>query len=376
MNFQNYTPFPAIAWENADNQNNRYISCIVRVKYAFDSVDNDGCWSLKLDTDQGKLHRSDVYYSDKDIATASVRFESDYVAYKPHADLIVNGYAYATVALSEWRCGVKVHRPLEHNEEEPFEVLLEKWLRVRGDRFIQRDVVGASFTRSKKVTKVPLRYEYANGGSVKNPLYDPDNPKKEKPYLVYAQYNPAGVGVIHKSMFDEDVYLRAPQIESMNESIDKPNMSNPPQGFGFIGRTWKPRTDLVGTYDKKWMREKHPILPDDYQERYTNAAHQDLQLDGYFLPHDKIVLHNLIKDRYEQSFVLPNFYFKAQIEESFSDKPYFLNIDTVIVDLMEEEMKKNAVYVSYRIRMPSNENVQKTKVNMFVPNDFIGESHG
>lgn len=375
MRFQNYTPFPAIAWKSADNHNNRYISYVVRVKYAFDTVDSEGHWTLKLHTDQEALFGKDIYYNEEDIFNSSVRFESDYVSYKPHADLIVNAYAHASTPLTEWRCGVKVLRPVEFKDE-PYTPLLEKWIRVKGERFIQQDVLGASFTKSKKENKIPLRYEYANGGSVSNPYYDPAHPKEEKPFLMYAQYNPVGVGVVHKSMFEQNLPLRAPQIEAMSESLDKPNMSNAPQGFGFIGRSWKPRIDLAGTFDDAWIKKKHPVMPDDFKEAYNNAAHPDLQLKGYFLSHDKIVLHNLVKDRYVQSFELPNFYFKAQQEEEFSSSPHFLNIDTVIVDILEDEMKKNAVYVSYRTRIPADDKVQQSSVNMFVPDDFLGVSHG
>lgn len=364
-----------MGWKSADKHNHRYMSTVIRVKYLFDSVDDKGLWKLKLDPDQGELFGKDIFYDEENIESSSVRFESDYVAYKPHADLIVNAYGHATVPLKEWRCGVKVLRPTE-DEENPYLTLLEKWIRVRGERYIQDDIIGASFTTSIKATKIPIRYELANGGMVKNPNYTPEEPDKTKQYLRYATYNPVGVGIFHKSMFDENIALRAPQIEAMNEVLDKPNLQNPPQGFGFIGRSWQPRIKKAGTFNEKWVKEKHPVMPDDYQETYNNAAHPDLQLEGYFEPFDKIILHNLVKDRYEQSFKIPNFYFKAQIEEAFPSEPYFLDIDTVIVDLMEDDMTKNTVFISYRKRIPTGENIQQANLNMYVPKDFIGESHG
>lgn len=375
MRFTNHTPFPAIAWRSGDKYGHAYISYVVRVKYAFDVVNQEGLWSLKLHEEQEELFGQDIFYDENNIINSSVRYESDYVTYKPHADLIINGYAYSSEPLKEWRCGVKVLRPNE-NKEEQYISLLEKWLRIKGKRFIQQDILGASFTASKKDFKVPIRYEYANGGAVPNPNYNPEKPEEEKPYLLYAQYNPVGVGVIHKTMFDENVSLRAPQIEAMNESIDKPNMANSPQGFGFVGRSWKPRIGLAGTFNAQWKQKKHPLMPDDYQETYNNAAHTDMQLDGYFKPEDKILLYNLVKDRYEQSFILPNFYFKAQHNEIFTENPSFLNIDTVIVDLMEDEMKNNAVYVSYRTRISVGQKVTQSSINMYVPKDFIGDDHG
>ena len=375
MHFQNYTPFPAMGWKSADKHNHRYISTVARVKYLFDTVDDKGLWSLKLDPNQGELFGKDMFYDEENIEFSSVRFESDYVVYKPHADLVVNAFAHSTEPLKEWRCGVKVLRPTDI-EEEPYLTLLEKWLRVHGERYIQDDVIGTSFTTSTKATKIPIRYEFANGGTVKNPDYDPQHPNEKKPFLRYATYNPVGVGVYHKSMLETNTPLRAPQIEAMNESLNKVNLQNPPQGFGFIGRSWQPRIQKAGTFDEKWSKEKHPVMPNDYQEAYNNAAHPDLQLEGYFEPFDKIIFHNLVKDRYEQSFTIPNFYFKVEVEEVFASEPYFLDIDTVVVDLMEDNMTKNAVYISYRKRIPAGENVQQANLNMYVPKDFTGVTHG
>lgn len=88
MQFENKTSFPAIGWPSVDRDAKEYISIVVRVKYLFDSLNSDGCWSLKLDQDQEELFEKDIYYED-DIK-AHVLFESDYIAYKPHGDLIVN----------------------------------------------------------------------------------------------------------------------------------------------------------------------------------------------------------------------------------------------------------------------------------------------
>ena len=38
--------------------------------------------------------------------------------------------------------------------------------------------------------------------------------------------------------------------------------------FGPVGRSWQPRIRWAGTYDQKWMDEKFPFLPEDFDERY------------------------------------------------------------------------------------------------------------
>jgi hypothetical protein len=375
MQFQNYTVFPAMGWKNLDNQNDMHISIVVRVKYLFDTVDEQGLWSLKLDPDQGELFGKDIFYDEKNIVNSSVRFESDFVTYKPHADLIVNAYTYSDEPAKEWSCGVKVLRPTKE-EENPYFTLMEKWLRVRGERYIQNDMLGYSFSSSKKSTKIALRYENANGGVVENPEYDAEKPELHKQYLAYSHTNPVGCGIVHKVLFENNLNLKAPQIESISEPIDKVNMENTPQGFGFIGRTWQPRLSLSGTFDDNWLKEKHPLMPDDFQESYNNAAHPDLQLKGYFEPDDKIVLYNLVKKEHQQSFEIPTFYFKGEIEDISLSYPFFLNIDTVIVDILDEKMEKNAVYMSYRAYVPSSKDVMGASVSMYVPENFIGGDNG
>jgi len=376
MKFTNNTPFPAMSWKNFDKDTSLRLTTVVRVKYLFDNVDEEGHWQLKLDPQQGSLRRSEVYYDTLENQTeSSIRFENDYVPYKPHADFVINAYAHSTEPLREWRCGVKVLRPKE-TEKEEHDVLIEKWLRVRGERYIQRDVIGSSFTTSNKSTKVPVRYEYANGGSIANPEYDKENNPKVKPYIKYASYNPIGVGITHNSMFENDVLLRAPQIESMQEVLDKPNMPNPPQGFGFMGIEWQPRASLAGTYDEAWLTSKAPVLPDDYQDTFNNTAHPDMQLKSYFEPQDKIVLHNLIKDRYVQSFEIPNFYFQGSYLDNFWSNPFYLSIDSVVVDILEDDMQKNAVYISYRSYARISKEISESKLTMLVPKDFLGATHG
>lgn len=375
MEFINHTPFPAIGWANLDKNNNYFITIVNRVKYLFDSVDNQGEWSLKLDQDQGDIFFKDVFYDEEDIHNSSVRFESDLVPYKEYGDLIINAYAHSSVPLTEWRCGVKVLRSTQEQAANE-KILIEKWLRVQGERYIQDDVIGYSFTKPKKSTKVALRYENANGGHVVNPNFDKDTDPKEKKFLLYSLYNPVGVGVAHKALFIEDMAYRAPQIESMSESLSKPNMQNHAQGFGFIARTWHPRASYVGSFEQEQIEKKEPCFPKNFDEKYYNAAHPDLQLQSFFEPNDKIVLHNLVKDRYEQSFKLPNFYFRGTVEESISSHNKILNIDTVIVDILDDDMKKNAVYVSYRTRLSASKNVQQSKLNMYVPKNFTGVNHG
>lgn len=87
MQIINHTPFPSIGWPSTDTKDTKYVTLLSRVKYRFDSLDEGGLWSLKLDPEQGSFFAADVFY---DETFKEVQFESDFVPYKRCADLIIN----------------------------------------------------------------------------------------------------------------------------------------------------------------------------------------------------------------------------------------------------------------------------------------------
>jgi hypothetical protein len=50
-------------------------------------------------------------------------------------------------------------------------------------------------------------------------------------------------------------------------------------GFGPIGRNWAARYPFAGTYDQDWLDKTFPFLPQDFDERYYQAAPEDQQID-------------------------------------------------------------------------------------------------
>jgi len=369
MLFENHTPFPAIAWRNLDNTGKTYSTVMVRVKYLFDKMDSEGLWSLKLDPEQGELFSEDVQYDEDD--NASVRFENDYVTYKPHADLIVNAYAHSHEEKASWECGIKAVRYTSRADGETphTQTLVEQWLKVYGERYWKEGLLGWSVGKAKPSKKVALRYENAFGGAV----LDPNTPEQEaQAYLEYYRQNPLGKGIIHKELSKQgDIAL--PQIEAVDTPIEEAKKAYTPQGLGFIERSWEPRLSQSGTFDEHWLENKHPVMPDDYKESFNNAAHPNLQLKehGYFQVGDTFILHKLLKGKETQAFQIPGFYFKGAVHLKEQEAPFMLDIDTIIVDILDDRMTHNALYLSYRARVPYIEEIEKVSLNMIVSEDFI-----
>ncbi len=71
----------------------------------------------------------------------------------------------------------------------------------------------------------------------------------------------------------EPGWLRAPQpfIEMPLE----------PFGFGFVGRSSPGRAAFAGTYDRRWLDEVCPFLPEDFDHRYYQGAPPDQQYSHF-----------------------------------------------------------------------------------------------
>ncbi len=369
MVFENPTPFPAMGWLSWDNQRKEYASVVLRIKYLFDTMDEAGLWTLKLDPDQGELFGEEIFSEDN--LEASLRFESDFVPFKPAADLILNVFSYSATARESWKCGVKVVRYTEDNREAP-QTLVEQWVRVYGERYWKDNVTGWGIGTITPTTKVPLRYEVAFGGSVLDPHTTEES--EEATYLLYDEYNPVGRGWLHKDM-DRSQPISMPQIEVIDDPVIKAYTSYRPAGFGAIHRSWLPRRSYSGTFDEAWLAQKHPVMPDDFEERFNQAAHPALQLSEgeYFQGGDTLILHRLLTGIETQAVVLPDFHITGHYEFAGEYLPFGLQIDTVIVDALSEEMEENVLYVSYRARVPYSQSVEKVALSMVVPKAFIEE---
>jgi hypothetical protein len=186
---------------------------------------------------------------------------------------------------------------------------LDKQLKFTGPRQFRHSLFGGwQLTEPQAASSVPLRWEYAFGGSsvVPNPEYAVD--ASSPPYLLneVCYSNPLGRGWIEKRQEDLCYHLDkplrelpAPQIEPIDQPVwrldrvkhpecelDSNGMAqvaacykNQPVGFGVVGRAWAPRLPLAGSYDETWQRERWPGLPRDFDFAYWNGAPVDQQIE-------------------------------------------------------------------------------------------------
>lgn len=231
-------------------------------------------------------------------------YDADLALFKPRADLLLTGTCHVPGGKASTTCPVS------------FRVGgWSKSLACIGNRVWHKGMVFAKVGEIEPFTKLPLTWANAFGG-----------PKHGA--------NPAGKGA-------KDGIL--PNIELPTSLItgygDKPQ----PAGFGPVHRTWKLRTGKLGTYDNKWLKERFPAFPKDFDWTYFNAAPADQQLEGFLRGDEEVELTNLHADHAVLKTRLPGLRVRVLLREGNESEPARvrevpMNLDTLHVDADKSQM--------------------------------------
>ena len=341
MEFVNYTPFPAMAYQALDQHEQCFHVVALRTTSEIKTYG-----ALQFIPEQAPLAVTDDYHGE--MNKSSVRQESDLAPFKPQCDVIIIGKAYAPAGRPARRftagiriAGPKQPRPLppqpqglnptmqpspaavaawQREVEEartnplPGPVILDRQLAVCGSRYWEKGSFGGwALTSPEPIVSLPLQYEYAYGGECRIGPEDPASKDVEPKYRLTAderrehpdgpdrapvahracEKNPVGMG------FVEEWYLkskkikrvRAPQIELPEDPMREFGKTYPAQGFGIITKAWLPRRKLCGTIDDAFIQSGKP-LPEDFDFAFWNGAHPDLQVP-WLAGNEEITLTNL-----------------------------------------------------------------------------------
>jgi hypothetical protein len=213
-----------------------------------------------------------------DDPAAPVRFETDMVPFKPRADVVLVGQAYA---------------PRGEPRETPLDVSLrvgslEKTLRVFGDRtwsFPSKLSLAPEISKPKPFVTMDLTYERAFGGI-------------DAAASLYCAENLIGRGFIGKKSRDCIQDKPLPNLEDPKNLIQAWDTRPKPVGFGFYGRGWMPRLKLIGTPHPNPTdpEERRRGIASDFSSEFFNGAHPDLQVKDYLKGDEPVELRNLSPD--------------------------------------------------------------------------------
>jgi hypothetical protein len=224
---------------------------VLAVKATFD-IEPDG--SVRPSEKQREIEWGDVYAGEP--GKSSVLYESDATWGRTGTDVALIGYAYPR-RLGDRQVDVSL-------QVGP----LAKTARVFGDRRWETVLGGTRISVADPFEKIPLVWERSFGGVDATP----DDPN----HHALEARNPVGRGFRAKQSQLKVDGARLPNIEDPRHLVSTPTDRPAPVGFGFVAKSWMPRVSYVGTYDDRWQKARAPLLPDDYDSRYTVAAAEGL----------------------------------------------------------------------------------------------------
>lgn len=231
--------------------------------------------------EQEPVYLADEYYGEP--GASSMKYENEIVFNKPGTDIVINGHAYAPKGkpVKKLDVGVRIHNR-------------QKSIRVYGDRIWYNSFLGLAISDPQPFVKMPLIYERAFGG-VDTSYEDPKKHRAES-------RNPIGVGFGMSSSFLKNKPL--PNLEDPKNRIKRWKSRPAPVGFGFICKHWEPRRRYAGTYDQKWVEERLPLYPLDFNFRFFLGTHPDMVAIPHLRGEEPVELHNLTPEGY-MAFTLP-----------------------------------------------------------------------
>jgi hypothetical protein len=363
VEFVNRTAFATLCYSGLDLEDTEFRVIVLKVGYQLRRSEDLGRFVAEITEQPVKLCMQDQHYGE--LNQSAVREECDLAHYKPRCDVIFRGSAHAPRAepASQWEVGVRVvapassltvasaHRnvtsllrlnpavkarnqerwaqpsPQAHRAADPngtHIVLLDKQLRVTGQRELLRHRNEWRLGKPQPAIQVAMRWEHAFGGQcvVRNPRYQKDTGEPEFLLNEACFSNPLGSGwteqryseALTEAQLALPERMPAPQIEAVERPFtrlvecchpERIQADDPdefirivkdygfhPENLGVVGRPCVPRLQLAGTYDEQWKKERWPGLPEDFDFGYWNCAPRDQQIEA-LPPDSRIELRNL-----------------------------------------------------------------------------------
>jgi hypothetical protein len=233
------------------------VDCAYGVVKATFLIEDDG--TLSISKDQLPLAVADVFWDEP--AKSSLKQAGEIGLAKSSTDILLSGHAYAPngeALSSEVRLTVGA---------------LTKTVRVFGDRTWESGLFGMKISPPKPFRKIPLRYEYAFGGTYLQPE---DESKTE-----VEPRNLVGRGLLPKRNKASWKGVPLPNLENPHQLIASPKDRPTPACFAPICPHWEPRKSYAGTYDETWTKKRAPYLPKDFDSRFLQVAAPSLVTPSY-----------------------------------------------------------------------------------------------
>ena len=296
----NATPFGVDVLATFDKDDNELLLVCAQGRFVIPSPGEaprqaPGNGAPALGPEQSKPSFEDVHWDDP--ATSSLRFEGQSAYRRPATDVYLSGHACtpggkpASAVAIELRLGsllqkrvlaIGERRWIEHEGKlvasapKPFVSLPLRYENAFGGRLgggqsanegAVRDARAGAGTGEGAVRGAPAGASAREGaGPGARPSADPG----AKEIAEACQRNPVGCGAYTSAQAALGQPL--PQLENPAHRIRSFTDRPAPAGLGPIARHWTPRLGYAGTYDDAWSKQRAPLWPKDFDERFLQAA--------------------------------------------------------------------------------------------------------
>lgn len=249
MQFENSTPLQAEMTGGLAKSGHEYI--VVAVKGTF--VLPERVWDpVCLAPVQEPLFLADEF--GQDPAEDATIFENDFAPFKPYCDVLSEGPAIVPHGGQATQI--------------PVGIRLGNWSKhfiAHGSRIWLDGAYKSRVSDPRPFRRQQIGYDQAYGGTDA----DPDTPGHARTY----ETNPVGSG--YYPLRDDIAGLPLSNTGEPSKDPVERDGDYVPMAFGPLGRAWLPRRGWAGTYDEAWIEDKMPFLPDDFDDRYFQAASPD-----------------------------------------------------------------------------------------------------
>lgn len=244
-----------------------------------------------------------------DDPALGLRYPSDLVPEKPRADLLLAGHCHVPGPDPLPGCpvtfGVGSHR---------------RTLSVVGPRVWKRTLGIARISDPEPFRSLPLGWAQAFGG--------PGN-----------EWNPVGCGNGKVEEVDDQPL---PSVEDPDHLVTGARSKPRPASFAPVPRECRPRRGKEGTYKGKWLKERWPALPEDFDWTYFNSAPEEMQLEGYLRGDEPLLFEHLHPDHPTYTSALPGVRARILVERTDAEEGALqelpLHLDTLFADMDAERL--------------------------------------
>ncbi|NTX40939.1 DUF2169 domain-containing protein [Myxococcus sp. CA033] len=325
---ENLTPFAATDFLSLTKEAEECLVLVVAGSFVLPPPGRALDAPLAVCEEQQQPATTDTYWGAPE--KSSLRYESQSAYTRPGTDVLLHGLAWAPRGRKVTRTQVTVRVGA-----------LAKQATITGTRVWYRNLMGLSASDALPFESLPLRYEYAFGGTTASG---------------YEARNPVGRGFYATAKEALDKPL--PSIEAPEALVrgwaDRP----PPRGFGPVARHWQPRLGWAGTYDAAWVEKRAPLWPRDFDERFFHAAPDGLRAATHLRGGEPVVLEGVSPDG-PLAFPLPEHQLVARCIFAGRREKRRMVLDTVRL-----EPEERRLVLTWRATFPAHRQLATHEVSV------------